>query len=44
MHTYILQREQIIPRSKRETFAFFADAYNLERITPRELRFRILEQ
>jgi ligand-binding SRPBCC domain-containing protein len=42
MHTYTLQREQIIPRSKRETFAFFADAFNLERITPPFLQFRIL--
>jgi hypothetical protein len=42
MHTYILQREQIVPRSRRETFAFFADAYNLERITPPFLKFRIL--
>ncbi|MGH9843549.1 MAG: hypothetical protein ACREEM_32830 [Blastocatellia bacterium] len=41
MHTYVLQREQIIPRSKPETFAFFADAFNLERITPPILKFRI---
>jgi hypothetical protein len=42
MHTYVLQREQIIPRSRRETFAFFSDAFNLERITPPFLNFRIL--
>ena len=42
MHTYILEREQIIPRSRCETFAFFCDAFNLERITPAFLKFRIL--
>ena len=42
MRTYLLERSQIIPRSRRETFAFFSDAFNLERITPPFLRFRIL--
>jgi ligand-binding SRPBCC domain-containing protein len=42
MHTYILEREQIIPRSRAETFAFFCDAFNLERITPPFLKFRIV--
>jgi ligand-binding SRPBCC domain-containing protein len=42
MKTYILQRSQIITRSKAETFDFFSDAFNLERITPPFLRFRIL--
>lgn len=42
MKTYTLEREQVIPLSRRETFAFFADAFNLERITPPFLRFRIL--
>jgi len=42
MHTYVLEREQIIPRSKEETFAFFSDAFNLERITPAFLKFRIV--
>ncbi len=42
MKTYILEREQVIERSRAETFAFFGDAFNLERITPRFLGFRIL--
>ena len=42
MKTYILEHWQIIERSRHETFAFFADAVNLERITPPFLRFRIL--
>ena len=42
MKTYILEHEQVIERSRAETFAFFSDAFNLERITPRFLGFRIL--
>jgi ligand-binding SRPBCC domain-containing protein len=42
MKTYTLERTQVIERPRRETFAFFSDAFNLERITPRFLRFRIL--
>jgi ligand-binding SRPBCC domain-containing protein len=39
---YTLERATLIPRPRPEVFAFFADAKNLERITPKFLRFRIL--
>ena len=38
---HLLIREQVVPRPTSEVFAFFADAQNLERITPSSLRFRI---
>jgi ligand-binding SRPBCC domain-containing protein len=41
MAEYILEREQIIERPRAEVFEFFADAANLERITP-ELNFHII--
>ncbi len=42
MQTHILERTQIIERPLDATFAFFGDAYNLEKITPEFLRFKIL--
>ena len=42
MVCYTLQREQWFPRPIEEVFAFFADARNLEVITPSWLGFRIL--
>ncbi len=40
--TFILRAALQIDRPRREVFAFFADARNLEAITPPSLRFRIL--
>ena len=38
-----LTRTQVVPVTPAEAFAFFSDPRNLEAITPRWLRFRILE-
>jgi ligand-binding SRPBCC domain-containing protein len=37
-----LEREQLVPRPVTEVFAFFAQAHNLELITPPWLRFEVL--
>lgn len=42
MTTHLLERTQLVPRPRGQVFAFFADAHNLERITPGFLRFRIV--
>jgi len=42
MKTYLLEREQIISLPVEETYQFFSDAFNLEKITPGFLNFRIL--
>ncbi|MFM8439774.1 MAG: SRPBCC family protein [Acidobacteriota bacterium] len=42
MAEHILKRTQIIQRPRAKVFEFFADAGNLERITPPELNFHII--
>ncbi len=38
----MLEREQVLPGLPEEVFPFFADAHNLEAITPPLLRFRVI--
>jgi ligand-binding SRPBCC domain-containing protein len=42
MRVHVLQREQHLDGTPEEVFPFFADARNLERITPPLLRFRVI--
>jgi len=42
MKVHRLEREQFLSHPVEKVFAFFTDAYNLERITPPQLRFRVL--
>ncbi|MDE0206953.1 MAG: CDP-paratose 2-epimerase, partial [Candidatus Tectomicrobia bacterium] len=39
---FLLERRQFVPRPRDEVFAFFAEARNLEALTPAFLKFRIL--
>jgi hypothetical protein len=39
---YRLERITVIPRDREEVFAFFSEAGNLERITPRFVNFEIV--
>jgi len=39
---HILERTQVVPLPREKVFAFFADARNLEAITPEFLHFQIL--
>ena len=41
-HTYLLERELTLPQPLSKTFSFFSDASNLEALTPKSLRFKIL--
>ena len=42
MKVHLLAREQHVPAPPEEVFAFFADAHNLEAITPPWLGFRVV--
>jgi ligand-binding SRPBCC domain-containing protein len=42
MSTYMLDREQWVPRPIEEVFAFFSNAANLELLTPPWLKFHIV--
>ncbi|MGH2866306.1 MAG: SRPBCC family protein [Solirubrobacteraceae bacterium] len=42
MRTHRLEREQFLPQPVEQVFAFFAEARNLERLTPSWLSFQVL--
>ena len=39
---WVLRATQVLPRTVDEVFPFFADAYNLEKLTPSFLKFNVL--
>ncbi|MFM9042922.1 MAG: hypothetical protein ACKOPI_02050, partial [bacterium] len=39
--SHLIEREQRLPGPPEETFEFFADAFNLEQITPPLLKFKV---
>jgi ligand-binding SRPBCC domain-containing protein len=43
MHTYVLEREQRLPKSLDEVFAFFSRPENLQVLTPGWLDFRMVD-
>ncbi len=43
MADFSLERTLVVPGSLADVFAFFSDPWNLEAITPPELRFAIVE-
>ena len=42
MRVHLIEREQRLPRPPAEVFPFFAEALNLERLTPPWLHFKVL--
>ncbi len=42
MRLHVLEQDQYLPKPPAEAFAFFADAFNLEAITPPWLGFRVV--
>jgi ligand-binding SRPBCC domain-containing protein len=44
VRVHLIEREQRLPRPPAEVFPFFAEARNLERLTPEWLHFELLSQ
>ncbi len=42
MREFEIRREVVVPRALEETFEFFSDAFNLEKLTPPFLKFTVL--